>query len=396
MRGTAATDITYLKRIAATAATAATLLALSSAVLVAGAQAAAYQVIGTGGTLHVRTAPSLSAAMVGGMRDGTWIDIVCQTTGDTVVGSNIWDKIDSPYVGYVADWYTTTPAVGKFSPGLPVCGSSTPPPPPPPPPPPTPLPTGEGELVNQAHGLCLDAAAATNGSNGGRVQLWSCWDGTNQHWHQVGNNIVNHAHGLCLDAASQADGTNGDPVQLWSCWGGANQQWVRVGNELVNQAHGLCLDAVAQADGSNGDGLQLWSCSGAANQQWSLPSNVTATTCAPTNEVEACMTTTDWYNGSQAGTIREAPTCYDVNNLFSCAITTTVDSYKSWGYGHYWNTAINANDDWFHVRVETNAGLDGVSSHLFALCANVNVDTPPNGKTWVASSFYEIPYFEDC
>jgi Ricin-type beta-trefoil lectin domain len=394
MRGKALTGITYLNRIVVTAAT---FLVLSSAVVVAGAQAAAYQVIGTGGTLHVRTAPSLSAATVGEMRDGTWIDIVCQTTGDTVVGSNIWDKIDSPYVGYVADWYTTTPAVGKYSQGLPVCGSSPPPPPTPQPTPqPTPLPAGEGELVNQAHGLCLDAAAATDGSNGGRVQLWSCWDGANQHWLQVGNNVVNHAHGLCLDAAAQADGTDGDPVQLWSCWGGANQQWVRVGNELVNQAHGLCLDAAAQADGSNGDGLQLWSCSGAANQQWPSPSNVTHVSCASSREFEACLESKDWYNGSQVGTIWEKPTCYTFTNLLSCSLTDTVDGYKSYGFSHYWNSAIGANDDWFHVRLEVNGVPNAAASKIYAGCANVNVNTPPNGKAWGGSSFYTIPYFANC
>jgi hypothetical protein len=49
------------------------------------------------------------------------IDIVCQTRGDQVVGSTMWDRIDSPISGYVADWYTTTPVVNGPSPGLPDC-----------------------------------------------------------------------------------------------------------------------------------------------------------------------------------------------------------------------------------------------------------------------------------
>lgn len=49
--------------------------------LTANAQAAEYQVIGTGGTLHVRTAPSLSAPIVGNLGDGTAINILCQTRG---------------------------------------------------------------------------------------------------------------------------------------------------------------------------------------------------------------------------------------------------------------------------------------------------------------------------
>jgi hypothetical protein len=87
------------------------------------ADAAAYSVVGTGGTLHVRTAPSLAASKVGGgeLRDGWAINIVCQTRGDQVVGSTMWDRIDSPYHGYVADWYTTTPVVNNPSPGLPDC-----------------------------------------------------------------------------------------------------------------------------------------------------------------------------------------------------------------------------------------------------------------------------------
>jgi hypothetical protein len=81
-----------------------------------GASAAPYQVIGTGGLgLNVRTAPSLSAGLITTLADGTTIDIVCQTRGDQVVGSTMWDKIDSPAAGYVADWYTTTPGVNSPS-----------------------------------------------------------------------------------------------------------------------------------------------------------------------------------------------------------------------------------------------------------------------------------------
>jgi hypothetical protein len=107
----------YLKTIALAAAT-----ALASAVaLTANAQAAEYHVIGTEGTLHVRTAPSLSAPIVGNLGDGTTINILCQTRGDQVAGSTMWDKINSPVVGYVSDWYTTTPVINNPSPGLPEC-----------------------------------------------------------------------------------------------------------------------------------------------------------------------------------------------------------------------------------------------------------------------------------
>lgn len=148
MLRTAGTGVSHLKRIVVATAL---LVALSSAVLVAGAQAKVYQVIGTGGTLHVRTAPSLGAGTVGEMHDGTPIDIVCQTTGDRVVGSNIWDKIDSPYVGYVADWYTTTPEVGKYSSkDLPVCSTGSPTPPPTSESPPAPTGTVESSRTARA------------------------------------------------------------------------------------------------------------------------------------------------------------------------------------------------------------------------------------------------------
>src|SRR5947209_7067575 len=63
------------------------------------AQAAMYKVVGTGGTLHVRTGPSLSAPLVASLPDGTAINIICQTRGDQVVGSTMWDRISSPTVG---------------------------------------------------------------------------------------------------------------------------------------------------------------------------------------------------------------------------------------------------------------------------------------------------------
>jgi hypothetical protein len=59
------------------------------------------------------------------LRDGTGIDVVCQTRGDDVMGSTMWDRIEGPVVGYLADYYTTTPVVNNPSPGLPGCPQST-------------------------------------------------------------------------------------------------------------------------------------------------------------------------------------------------------------------------------------------------------------------------------
>jgi hypothetical protein len=122
--------------------------------------------------------------------------------------------------------------------------------------------------INQAHGLCLDAAAQTVYNNGGIIQIWQCNRGLNQQWGWNGHELVNLQSGLCLDANAGSDGSSGDKVQLWSCWDGANQQWIQQGTELVNAAHGLCLDAAAQTDGTYGGNVQLWTCVNDSNQQW--------------------------------------------------------------------------------------------------------------------------------
>ncbi len=133
-------------------------------------------------------------------------------------------------------------------------------------------------IANQAHGLCLDAAAQTDTQVGGIVQLWQCVGDTNQLWSRHGNTLVSVPAGLCLDAKGSTDGNNGGTVELWPCNGGTNQQWVVSGTQLVNQAHGLCLDANWNTDGNNGGLVQLWACNGGANQGWGSSPPPPATT----------------------------------------------------------------------------------------------------------------------
>lgn len=96
------------------------------------ASAVGYNVTGTGGVgLRARSGPSLSAGIVRTLPEGAAIDISCQTQGDDVRGSKIWDKLSDGT--YISDFYTTTPVYAAYSPGIPVCGTSTPPPPPKPP-----------------------------------------------------------------------------------------------------------------------------------------------------------------------------------------------------------------------------------------------------------------------
>jgi hypothetical protein len=111
--------------------------------------------------------------------------------------------------------------------------------------------------------------------------------------------VVNGAHSLCLDAAAQTDGSNGGTVQIWQCVNDANQQWVWNGHELVNGAHSLCLDAAAQTDGSNGGKVQIWQCVNDANQQWtgaglSFPSGNPAWNGYVTSGGKATDVTASW------------------------------------------------------------------------------------------------------
>jgi hypothetical protein len=114
------------RRMGSVVAGACAVVAVCAGVFAGAAQAAVYTVIGTGGHgLNVRTAPSLGAGLVSNLGEGTAINIVCQTRGDDVMGSTMWDKIEGPVTGYLADYYTTTPVVNNPSPGLPGCPVST-------------------------------------------------------------------------------------------------------------------------------------------------------------------------------------------------------------------------------------------------------------------------------
>jgi len=108
-------------------------LGLTASLFVGAASASAvgYNVTGTGGVgLRARSAPNTSSAIVRVIPEGGAIDIVCQTTGENIRGSAIWDKLADG--SYISDFYTTTPVYAAYSPGLPVCGASTPNPPKPP------------------------------------------------------------------------------------------------------------------------------------------------------------------------------------------------------------------------------------------------------------------------
>jgi hypothetical protein len=84
---------------------------------------AIYSVYHTGGIgLKVRDLPNTSSGWRTALPDGTSISIHCQTYGDNINGSTIWDQLSSG--GYVSDWYVNTPNVGVFSPGIGQCGQA--------------------------------------------------------------------------------------------------------------------------------------------------------------------------------------------------------------------------------------------------------------------------------
>jgi uncharacterized protein YraI len=101
------------------------LLSLTASLFVgAAANAASYNVTGTGGVgLRARSAPNTSSGVIRTLPEGAAIDITCQTNGETIRGSAIWDKLSDG--SYISDFYTTTPVYAAYSPGIPVCGSST-------------------------------------------------------------------------------------------------------------------------------------------------------------------------------------------------------------------------------------------------------------------------------
>lgn len=76
-------------------------------------------IYGASAGVNVRKAPALGAAVLRTAANGSGIRILCQTRGDSVGGSTVWDQIDGG--GYVADYYVNTPVTGAYSPGISEC-----------------------------------------------------------------------------------------------------------------------------------------------------------------------------------------------------------------------------------------------------------------------------------
>jgi hypothetical protein len=101
-------------------------------------------------------------------------------------------------------------------------------------------------------------------------------------------------------------------------------------------------------------------------------------------EWSACLTSSDWFNGSQVGTNWESPSC---NVLW---IERFAWSCSNFSYNHYWNSGIGANTDWYHQRMNLTGEL------LFSYCANVNINTWPSGYRSYGNSIYRVWFWQSC
>ncbi|WP_030857352.1 non-reducing end alpha-L-arabinofuranosidase family hydrolase [Streptomyces sp. NRRL S-37] len=123
-----------------------------------------------------------------------------------------------------------------------------------------------GSLRGVGSGRCLDVSGAEQ-TDGTYLQLYDCWNGTNQQWTLTDANQLTVYGDKCLDVPGHAT-TAGTRVQIWSCSGAANQQWrVNSDGTVVGVESGLCLDAKDHGT-ANGTAVQLWTCNGGDNQKW--------------------------------------------------------------------------------------------------------------------------------
>jgi hypothetical protein len=141
-------------------------------------------------------------------------------------------------------------------------------------------------------GYCLDAndVGSTAGTNGDKVQLWTCNHTNNQYWYLGSEDadgsytVVNDEYtSKCLNANDTGGVADGRHVQLWSCSVDTlNEYWDAATWEkntgypgtsawplfLEVNNYEFMLDATSQ-DIGNGDQIQIWTSEGGDNQLWS-------------------------------------------------------------------------------------------------------------------------------
>jgi endo-1,4-beta-xylanase len=124
-----------------------------------------------------------------------------------------------------------------------------------------------GPLRGAGSGRCLDVSGQSQ-TDGASVQIYDCWNGSNQQWTQTSANQLTVYGSKCLDVPNHATSA-GTHVQIWTCNGGTNQQWrLNSDGTVVGIESGLCLD-VTGGGTANGTAVEIWTCNGGSNQKWS-------------------------------------------------------------------------------------------------------------------------------
>ncbi len=72
--------------------------------------------------LRIRPSPSTAQTELGSLADGQVVTISCQASGETILGTSVWDYLPD-YGGYVSDAHVLT-GVDGFHSGVPRCGSA--------------------------------------------------------------------------------------------------------------------------------------------------------------------------------------------------------------------------------------------------------------------------------
>ncbi|MET7368738.1 non-reducing end alpha-L-arabinofuranosidase family hydrolase [Streptomyces sp. NPDC005566] len=123
-----------------------------------------------------------------------------------------------------------------------------------------------GALRDAGSGRCLDVPDASQ-TNGTYLQIYDCWNGTNQQWTLTDSNQLTVYGSKCLDVPGHATAA-GTRVQIWSCSGGANQQWrVNTDGTIVGVESGLCLNVTGSGT-ANGTAVEIRTCNGGSSQRW--------------------------------------------------------------------------------------------------------------------------------
>jgi len=107
--------------------------------------------------------------------------------------------------------------------------------------------TISGSSILAYNQYCLDIPNCDTTAGDAEVQVFPCGSalcsGKNQMWDiQSDGSITTELDGLCLDLNVQ-DGK----VQTWTCTNGTNQHWIISGNSIKNAATGQCI-SVAVGD----------------------------------------------------------------------------------------------------------------------------------------------------